>query len=503
MMIRITFFVVSLILLLTPFFHEISLDEARPWLIASEFGPGSMFQVLLYEAHPPLWYFLLKFLTLFTDSPVMVQLLSSLFGILTCALILFRSPFSLIQKILLALNVYVLYQFSVVARLYSLEVFLIFLAAFLFPERGEKRASYLTTLALLCGTSIFGIGVSGVLFGEFLSGYISEGRKKKNSDLLISGMVVVFGLATWFLLSIANDSFAGVQMKSSGLFAPDRWWGILSHAGAALFIVTPLDGQIWGNSAGLNHDLVRNLYSVLTLILLFLFVYSLKKSPRILAIFLGVLASTFAIIYQIRLSTFNFNYYGQIAVVFLLVAWIAKQRHALITLILVFQGFAGVVHLAEDFRRPYSQGKKTAAHLDQEGVTEIIPANSFFTTSYLVYSDAEFFETSSNSLTKFRMTEANIFPSFVYSPDTVPRPVPSEIFPVDLQNATDSIIQRYCRGSSKIRVVSHAPVRASELARIGLQNEASFTGAIHPSENFYVYRFVNPAMGNPICQGNY
>ena len=87
-----------------------------------------------YEGHPPLWHLLLKLPLAFTDDPTALKIVQSVVVLCTAALLHLRAPFTPGVKVLLSLNYFLLFEYGVIARGYSLTV-LFFFGAIAFRQR--------------------------------------------------------------------------------------------------------------------------------------------------------------------------------------------------------------------------------------------------------------------------------------------------------------------------------------------------------------------------------
>ena len=159
----ITFAFFLLISLIISVFHEPWLDEAQAWLIARDASYYDMiFVIPHYEGHPPLWQLILSIpakLGLPYEASLTGVML--LFSGLTAYMIMFRSPFKGIVRLLLPFTYFFFYQYGIIARPYVLMAVALVLAAYYYKARNEKPFPFVLSLMLLCGASAFGIIISG------------------------------------------------------------------------------------------------------------------------------------------------------------------------------------------------------------------------------------------------------------------------------------------------------------------------------------------------------
>ena len=141
--------------LVNALFHRQWADELQAWSIVRESSNFSELHWHLHQdGHPALWYLLQWPLRFITANPGAQQVVASLFAVSILALLWFRSPFGLAEKVLLSLSFQLGYNLSVVSRSYVLGTFLLFLFVALMPRYKDRPWLGWTVLALLCNVQI-------------------------------------------------------------------------------------------------------------------------------------------------------------------------------------------------------------------------------------------------------------------------------------------------------------------------------------------------------------
>lgn len=158
-------------------YHEPVRDEAQSWLIARDTGPLAIFQVLSYEGHPVLWYYLLMpFAKLgfpYGTCRVLSQLLTA--GvILTLA---YRSPFCIPMRAALVLSGLTLYRCACFGRSYALLAFLTVRLCCRYGSRHEKPLPYVLLIAALIQTHLLAIGFAFGLCAAYLVEELAAHRR--------------------------------------------------------------------------------------------------------------------------------------------------------------------------------------------------------------------------------------------------------------------------------------------------------------------------------------
>jgi hypothetical protein len=133
--------------------HEKWADEAQAWLIARDLDLGTIwFHELRYEGSPGLWHTILWVAQHVFHAPYgVLGYIGALFAIAGTAVLIFLAPFPRIVRWPLAFTYFMVYQYAVIARPYTLLPLLAFCAALLFKDlrHPERLTAVLILLALL------------------------------------------------------------------------------------------------------------------------------------------------------------------------------------------------------------------------------------------------------------------------------------------------------------------------------------------------------------------
>lgn len=151
--------------LIMAIFHEPWYDEAVAWQIARCASVRDiLFEIPHYEGHPPLWHLiLLPFAKLGAPYELSLSLVSLIFAGAAVGLIIWKSPFPRIVRLLLPFTYFYFYQYGVIARPYCVMMLAFVLLAMAYPTRNTKPGRYTLGLMLLCLTSAYGIVIAGGL----------------------------------------------------------------------------------------------------------------------------------------------------------------------------------------------------------------------------------------------------------------------------------------------------------------------------------------------------
>jgi hypothetical protein len=159
------------------YFHEPWFDEAQAWLIARDASPFELLtSITHYEGHPPIWFLvLMPFAKL--GLPFEWGLKAANFIIATTAmgLLIFKAPFPRIVRCTIPFTYFFFYQYGVISRTYSMMMLGFVLSAIYYKDRNIKPFRFSASLALVCGSSLYGMvicaGIALVWLGELWREY--------------------------------------------------------------------------------------------------------------------------------------------------------------------------------------------------------------------------------------------------------------------------------------------------------------------------------------------
>lgn len=158
------------------YFHEPWYDEAVSWQIAKCASVKDIiFTLPHYEGHPPLWHLiLLPFAKLGCPYEFSLSLVSMIFAGASVMLIIWKSPFPRIIRLLLPFTYFFFYQYSVISRPYCVMMLAFVLTAITFNDRDTKPWKHILSLMLLCLSSAYGILFAGGITVAWLLGLLKK-----------------------------------------------------------------------------------------------------------------------------------------------------------------------------------------------------------------------------------------------------------------------------------------------------------------------------------------
>ena len=330
--------------------HEWWRDEAYTWLVVrASHSPADLLQRLGFNGHPRAYYLLAYGLYQLWPSPMVLSLSNLVFALLAIALLVRSAPFPPIHKALFSLGFFPLYQYGVVARSYSLFLFLLFLYIHLKVRWPKHVAWRLLCLALLAQIHLMSLTTAGVLL--FLD--LAEQRS---------------GRATWSRASWISAGLVGVSLASSVYQILPRGAGraVLGRGFGAFLdpangYLPPFDRFSGPIQIGVGLVLFALSWYVVRQDRATLLRYALLAAP--------LLGISIAVYGGLRWHDgFYFIY-------FIAALWLggtpSPRSMRFLGVVLALHAGVGVYAISEDFRRPYSNGREAARTIHVEGLDRL------------------------------------------------------------------------------------------------------------------------------------
>lgn len=329
--------------------HEPWLDEYQAVQIAVQ-APDleTLFAWLRYEGHPPLYYLILRGLAHWMDPLATLPVAALIFAALVQPAILFASPFTRAERLLIAAGEFVLFEFLTLSRSMNLGVAMLVLA---FASR-RRRISWLAIAVLPFCDFLFGV-LSGVLL-------LLKWREKA---LWWPGVALwlVSGLAAAWSVRPAPDMIPALEllgfgkdllnwMSSVGTLALPFQGGLLSQWNVPVW---PIGGFLW-------------------LPFLWLAWRESGKVPFHRLMLFGFVG--FTLLFSLAVYPLAIRHLMLIALLFVLLAW--RQREQGIAsgrgfrLWLSVAAACGFATAAINFVMPFDTAGKAAAEIERRGLQD-------------------------------------------------------------------------------------------------------------------------------------
>jgi hypothetical protein len=191
------------------FHHELWLDESHHWLLSRDSETlSALFHNARYEGHPLLWNILLFGITRITANPFWMQLLHVMIATTAVVVFLRKSPFPMIFKLLFIFGYFMVFEYSVISRNYSLGVLFLFLACAQFRKRRHGFVLLCSFLAVACHTHLMFVVIASALFLIAVSEHFEN--RTMFAPMHVAGYVIfTLGLAivAWQIIPPADTKF--------------------------------------------------------------------------------------------------------------------------------------------------------------------------------------------------------------------------------------------------------------------------------------------------------
>ena len=363
------------------FRHEPWVDETQTFLLVRNLSFGDLFRQLKFEGHPLAWY-LLIFPFIKLGFPIFIQnVLSTLLGIGSAYIILFKSPFDRFIKIIFLVSSPVMFQFTVVARSYSLLTFVLLLILVIHPNRYEKRWVILYSLSLfiLINTHLYAALIAGAFFAADLIEFIVYQKINpfKNKRIIFVGITFLLATVLLFITNYPGQYYHVYQrnyldIPSTGFNIQVLWrllYTVFSNS-------IPFSSAVFNRLPSIAHYVIPVLFFVGVLLWLLI-----HKNSKYAITFYGT--SILLIIILAGMIQYNQHMGGILVLALWATVWLARPivptKLTLVLFSLVFVLLSNNYLLAiYSLNHPFS-GAKAAAnflienHLDEQNVLMVTP----------------------------------------------------------------------------------------------------------------------------------
>ena len=356
-------------------FHEPWRDELQCWAIARE---STSFADLLfkarYEGHPSAWYAVLYLITRFSDAFLAVRIFHFLLTSATAFLILFKSPFSKIQKCLLIFGYFFMYEYGVLTRNYAVAIFIFLLICFLLKNANKNWWTICGLLFVAMQANVF----AAILGVAFFTAFFSRALFQKSGINLYK---TVFGI----LIFLAGLAITALDMlpPADSTFMPEWKWAApewryaLSSYYHAMIPVPQPELHFW-NTHGLSYliewEHLANLELALAIVILAGCLLSLRKHPFAM-LFYGIAWLSITIFISVKYVGFM-RHHGHYFIAYVMALWLridepqsTRPGNIFFLVLLLFQLFATGLASYFDIKYPFTQSLRAAAYIEQHSPT--------------------------------------------------------------------------------------------------------------------------------------
>lgn len=412
--------------------HEIWLDEAHHWLISVNSKSISDLLVnIRYEGHPILWNLILHFAGAIFPSFYTMKVIHFIFALSTSAVIIFYSPFTTLQKILVLSGYFILFEYSVISRNYALGVLLIIISAvLLYKNKIDLRLFF--CLILLPQTNLYGLLFSIPLFCFYFPEIFKNIKSNRLTKVYLPSVFYLFSviIALFFIFPPSDHPLLEklFHFSTGTIFKSPFIVAMMS-----LFSFPDLQTIHWWNSNLFVSEFgVFSIVAIVVPIFIYFFLYKVCKQA------FWFLFTVFGLITLFTISTqfISSRYFGYCFIAFLFVlivhhrkifnvnlqkSTINKMSIFCIYLILVLQSMSGLTAVFNEFNDQFSGSYKTAGFIKSNGYSSfeiaVSPFNSLPPIS--LYLERNIFSPETNNFESF--CRWNLRPFFISENEIIGR----------------------------------------------------------------------------------
>lgn len=339
--------------------HQLWRDEINAWgLVVASPTLRTLFSNVHYEAHPAFWYVLLYPGSKLTHAPWMLKLIEGLVGTGIYLVLALASPLRRAEQILLYCSYFVLFEYTVMSRMYSL--MLLFTLVYLwsrlkYPDRLLQNA---VLLGVVANTDLTGMILSGALLLEYWADCLEQRRREGMprlvqmgaSAVVYAGMVALSAATLWPSKQISwrTTGHVGMYLHSKVHLA----YSVLNYLALPWFPVHKFfPHQFWDARSMAWPTLYFALLPVVVGSLLWIF----RKRPR-LVLMMGAL-SLVGVVFAHVVYDGSMRHYGIMFIGFIAGIWILRYRHEPVSklayLLLALNAIGGAAAAYGQWSRPF------------------------------------------------------------------------------------------------------------------------------------------------------
>lgn len=354
------FILVSAINVLLILCHENWQDEAQAWMIARDVRLDNLIETLSFEGHPILWFLVLMPFARLGFPYFTLNIISFVIMEAALALLLLRSPFSTLFKVLISLSPLFVYYLPVISRSHSLVALFIILLAILYDKRDKRPILYGLCLALLLQTHMLAAGLVIILCLFMLKDTLMLFKKESINEKELYVNLVGLALPVFSGILLVFEFSKVMNAGSLGSYT-DNISRIISIVIALLSILACVIVSKKLKDINIRRPVIIAIVSVAWQIVLYLTAFNLFLQQRIILILYMMMFSLW-IVLKAKNELNESNLYKALLSVVIAAAVCVS---------------GGYYFIIRDVIAPYSFSKEAAEYINENlGPDDIIFINS-------------------------------------------------------------------------------------------------------------------------------
>ena len=378
------YFAVSLVGILH---HELWLDEAHHWLLARDSNSLSeLIQNTHIEGHPLLWSFLLYGITRFTADPFWMQFLHILISSSAVFIFLRKAPFDWIFKTLFIFGYFMIFEYNLISRNYSLGILFLFLACTVFNNRDQKFTLLCLYLAIASNTHLMFSVIAFALFLTLIFEHIKN-RQFFKSKFITGYLLFGLGLFLIYIQIHSTDSRWLMDPINKLPFQERIVKGFVSFFKGIVTIPDFRTIHFWNSNLLVN--LSKPIAGVFALLIYFLpLLLFFKNRKTLFFVYTGLIGTQVFFFVTQREAT---RFHGMTYLIIIVALWIEHYydseenklkvflssaklkflRKPIIYSILIIQLCSGIYAYSVDYEFPFTTAKETISYIKKENANKI------------------------------------------------------------------------------------------------------------------------------------
>lgn len=220
--------------------HEHWSDEAQSWLIARDNNILGILKRMRYEGTPALWCIFLKILICLNVQYNQLCFVTTGLTLIGIIFLFKNKNLPTIIKCLIPYTYFIFFEYTIVARSYSMLFSILMIIAYLYPKKEEHLFKYGIMVFLLMNVSLHGTLIAGGLWLEFLineiikSNEISKIERKKKIFFITEAIFFICVIIQAFP---ASDCTYGISTEYTSLESFNFLLGAISVSKSNIFTI--------------------------------------------------------------------------------------------------------------------------------------------------------------------------------------------------------------------------------------------------------------------------
>ena len=342
--------------------HVMWRDEINVWGLVTQ--SHSVLEVLArvrYEGHPAFWYLVCYAASLISHQLIMMKVVQGVIATAIVLVLAWTGPFKRHELALILLGYYLSFQYTVMARMYGLEVLFALLYAWARARHPERVALNALWLGLIANQDVTGMLLATVLAAEYLWDRW-QAAKSSGQDVLkvvAPGVAVYVGLVLVSIMTLWPTKDIG-WASTGPVFAhfsdPEHFGNAFAKwAGIGWFPTTTDVIAHWDEARPWPHALL------IPLALGALIAFYWRK-PRYAATYAGV--AVVGMLFSHATHVGALRHVGIIYITFLVTLWLMRSRGERVSpAVYILHGFmvyATIANVIDQWGRPFADDRDAA-----------------------------------------------------------------------------------------------------------------------------------------------